>query len=311
MSTLAQAPADAASTKSARAKRKESHAPAQPNGPKESLFSRSGAMLVMGISTLYFLIPIWWLFVASTKDQAQFTNTSPLWFADFSLFSNIAALVDFRDGVFLRWMLNSVLYAGLGALIATVLAAACGYALAKYRFPGRDAIFNIVLGGVLVPATALALPLFLIFSQINATNTFWSVFLPSLVSPFGVYLTRIYAASSVPDELLEAARLDGSGEIRTFFTVSVRLMFPALVTVFLFQFVAIWNNFFLPLIMLRDEALFPVTMGLYAWNSQVNQIPELRGYVLIGALLSIVPLIIMFLFLQRFWRNGLGAGSVK
>lgn len=311
MSTLAQAPADAASTKSARARKKESHAPAQPNGPKESLFSRSGAMLVMGISTLYFLIPIWWLFVASTKDQAQFTNTSPLWFADFSLFSNIAALVDFRDGVFLRWMLNSVLYAGLGALIATVLAAACGYALAKYRFPGRDAIFNIVLGGVLVPATALALPLFLIFSQINATNTFWSVFLPSLVSPFGVYLTRIYAASSVPDELLEAARLDGSGEIRTFFTVSVRLMFPALVTVFLFQFVAIWNNFFLPLIMLRDEALFPVTMGLYAWNSQVNQIPELRGYVLIGALLSIVPLIIMFLFLQRFWRNGLGAGSVK
>ena len=104
---------------------------------------------------------------------------------------------------------------------------------------------------------------------------------------------------------------DGAGEVRTFFTVSVRLMTPALVTVFLFQFVAIWNNFFLPLIMLRDERLFPVTLGLYAWNSQVNQIPEVRAYVLIGALLSIIPLIVTFLLLQRYWRTGLGAGSVK
>jgi multiple sugar transport system permease protein len=282
-----------------------------PKGPKESPLSRVGAMTVMLVFTLYFLIPIWWLFIAGTKSSSQFTSTNPLWFADFNLFANIGNLVAYRDGVFLKWMLNSALYAGAGALLATLFAAMCGYALAKYRFPGRELLFNIVLGGVLVPATALALPLFLIFSQVSLTNTFWAVFLPSLVSPFGVYLTRIFASASVPDELIEAARLDGAGEVRTFFTVSVKLMFPALVTVFLFQFVAIWNNFFLPLIMLRDETLFPVTLGLYAWNSQVNQIPELRGYVLIGALLSIIPLIVLFLLLQRFWRNGLGAGSVK
>jgi len=268
-------------------------------------------MIVMGVFTLYFLVPIWWLLVAATKNRAQFTGTNPLWFADFNLFENIAALIDYRDGVYLKWLLNSALYAGGGALIATVIAGMCGYALAKYSFPGRETLFNVVLGGVLVPATALALPLFLIFSQVSLTNTFWAVFLPSLVSPFGVYLARIYAAASVPDELIEAARLDGAGEVRTFFTVSMRLMFPALITVFLFQFVAIWNNFFLPLIMLRDESLFPVTLGLYAWNSQVNQIPEIRAYVLIGALLSIIPLIIIFLLLQRFWRNGLSAGSVK
>jgi multiple sugar transport system permease protein len=186
-----------------------------------------------------------------------------------------------------------------------------GYALAKYSFRGRETLFNVVLGGVLVPATALALPLFLVFSQVGATNTFWSVFLPSLVSPFGVYLARIYATSSVPDELVEAARIDGSGEIRTFFTVSTRLMMPAMVTIFLFQFVTIWNNFFLPLIMLRDEELFPVTLGLYIWNSQVSQIPEIRAYVIIGALLSIIPLIIAFLSLQRFWRSGLGTGAIK
>jgi multiple sugar transport system permease protein len=280
-------------------------------GPRENLLGRVSAMLVMAIFTLYFLVPIWWLVVAATKNRSDFTGTNPLWFAEFNLVENISDLFNYRDGVYLKWMLNSIMYAGLGALLATVIAGMCGYALAKYRFPGRELLFNIVLGGVLVPATALALPLFLIFSQISLTNTFWAVFLPSLVSPFGVYLARIYAAASVPDELIEAARLDGAGELRTFFTVSVRLMFPALVTVFLFQFVAIWNNFFLPLIMLRDEALFPVTLGLYAWNSQVNQIPEVRAYVLIGALLSIIPLIITFLLLQRFWRNGLGAGSVK
>ncbi|MGY4857779.1 carbohydrate ABC transporter permease [Cryobacterium sp. AP23] len=306
MSALTESPTVARTPKRPRA----SAAPA-PKGPKESPLSRVGAMTVMLVFTLYFLIPIWWLFIAGTKSSSQFTSTNPLWFADFNLFANIGNLVAYRDGVFLKWMLNSALYAGAGALLATLFAAMAGYALAKYRFPGRELLFNIVLGGVLVPATALALPLFLIFSQVSLTNTFWAVFLPSLVSPFGVYLTRIFASASVPDELIEAARLDGAGELRTFFTVSVKLMFPALVTVFLFQFVAIWNNFFLPLIMLRDETLFPVTLGLYAWNSQVNQIPELRGYVLIGALLSIIPLIILFLLLQRFWRNGLGAGSVK
>ena len=285
--------------------------PGRRGGPRERLMSRTAAMLVMGIFTLYFLVPIWWLFVSSTKSSAQLLTTPALWFADFNLLANIEDLVTYRDGVYLKWMLNSVLYAGLGGAVATLIAAMCGYALAKYRFPGRETIFNVVLGGVLVPATALALPLFLILSQVQLTNTFWAVFLPSIVSPFGVYLTRIFAASSVPDELLEASRIDGAGEIRTFFTVSIRLMTPALVTVFLFQFVAIWNNFFLPLIMLRSEELFPVTFGLYTWNSQLNQIPELRAYVLVGALLSIIPLIVTFLLLQRFWRSGLGAGSLK
>jgi multiple sugar transport system permease protein len=278
---------------------------------RESLLSRTAAMIIMGVCTVYFLVPIWWLFVGASKSREQFSGTTPLWFADFNLFDNIGELLAYRDGVFLRWMANSLMYTGGAALLGTLLAAMCGYALAKYRFPGRETLFNIVLGGVLVPATALALPLFLIFSKVEATNTFWSVFLPSLVNPFGVYLARIYATASVPDELLEAARLDGSGEVRSFFTVSVRLMFPALVTIFLFHFVAVWNNFLLPLIMLGDERLFPVTLGLYSWNTQVNQIPELRGLVIIGALLSITPLVVAFLFLQRFWRSGIGAGAVK
>jgi len=281
---------------------------------QEPILSRAAAMLIMGVFTLYFLTPIWWLLVSSTKTQGEFTSTAPLIFTADAIptfFSNLGGLFAYNDNVFLQWILNSILYAGAGALIGTVIAAMCGYALAMYGFRGREAIFNVVLSGVLVPATALALPLFLIFSQVGLTNTFWAVFLPSIVSPFGVYLARIYASSSVPEELLEAARLDGSSEVRTFFTVATRLMAPALVTIFLFQFVAIWNNFFLPLIMLRDPSLFPVTLGLYSWNSAIGQNPELRSFVVIGAFVSIVPLIIAFLSLQRFWSSGLAAGSIK
>ncbi len=280
-------------------------------GPRDNLMSRTTAMVIMGVFTFYFLMPLWWLLMASTKNKGDVFTTNPLWFADFQLWSNIGDLFSYQNGIYLKWLGNSALYAGLGGAVGTLLAAMAGYALAKYHFRGRDTIFNVILGGVLVPATAMALPLFLLFSKVHLTNTYWAVLLPSIVSPFGVYLTRIFAASSVPDELLEAARLDGSGEIRTFFTVSLRLMSPALVTVFLFQFVTIWNNFFLPLIMLRSESLFPVTFGLYNWNTQLNNVPELRSLVLVGALVSIVPLIVTFLSLQRFWRNGLGAGAVK
>ncbi|WP_022902983.1 MULTISPECIES: carbohydrate ABC transporter permease [unclassified Curtobacterium] len=283
-------------------------------GPRESVISRSAAMLVMGVFTVYFLLPIFWLLVSSTKTATNFNTTFALWFSASSLqdvVTNLGQLFTYQGGIYLRWMANSIAYAAVAGLIGTVLSAMCGYALAKYRFRGREALFNLFLGGVLVPATALALPLFLIFSQVDLTDTFWSVFLPSIVSPFGVYLSRLFAASSVPDEIIEAARIDGSGEVRTFFTVAVRLMSPALVTIFLFQFVAIWNNFFLPLVMLRDSSLFPVTLGLYTWNSNVSQYPDLRTLVLIGSFLSIIPLLIAFLSLQRFWRSGLGAGGLK
>jgi multiple sugar transport system permease protein len=283
-----------------------------PRATRENPLSVGGAALFMIIFLVYFLIPIWWLIVASSKTGSKITTTNGLWFASpFKLLANIGDVLTYQHGLYVRWLANSLFYAGFGALGGTIIASMAGYALAKYVFPGREAIFNTILAGVLVPATALALPLFLLFSKVSATDTYWSVLLPSLVSPFGVYLARIYAAASVPNELIEASRLDGAGEFRTFFTMSVRLMKPALITIFLFQFVAIWNNFFLPLVMLQDTKRYPVTLGLYTWNSQINQAPELQLFVIVGALLSIVPLILAFLSLQRFWQSGLGAGGVK
>lgn len=286
--------------------------PDKPRATRQAPASVASATVFMLAFLIYFLVPIWWLFVAASKRPSLLTSTNGLWFSGpFSLFSNLKSVLTYDDGILVRWLLNSLVYAGLGAVVGTLLASMAGYALAKYVFPGREATFNFILAGVLVPATALALPLFLLFSKVDGTDTFWSVFLPSIVSPFGVYLSRIYAASSVPNELLEAARLDGAGEVRTFFVVAARLMTPALVTILLFQFVAIWNNFFLPLVMLQNSRLYPVTLGLYTWNSTVNQVPELQFFVIVGALVSIVPLILAFVSLQRFWQSGLAAGGVK
>lgn len=276
-------------------------------GPLESVLP----VAVMFTAMACFMLPLWYLFVASSKNRGDLTTTPGLWFSHFQLGTNVSDTVNRDGGIFWRWLLNSVLYAGVGAAIGTVIAAMAGYALAKYEFRGREATFNTILAVVLVPATALALPLFLIFAAVGLTNTYWSVLLPSLVSPFGVYLSRIYASASVPDALIEAARLDGVGEFRIFLMMATALMKPALVTIFLFQFVVIWNNFFLPLIMLVDRKLFPMTLGLYSWNSQTQQDPTLATAVLTGALLSVVPIIAAFLMLQRYWRGGLGAGGVK
>ncbi|MER5967611.1 carbohydrate ABC transporter permease [Streptomyces sp. NPDC002057] len=259
----------------------------------------------------YMLLPVYWLFVSSTKTQGDLVTTPGFLTAEWNLGRNLSSLFAQQDGVYPRWLLNSLLYAGAGAAVATLLAAAAGYALAKYTFRGREAVFTVVLGGVLVPATALALPLFLMFAELDATNTFWSVFLPSVVSPFGVYLSRIFATASVPDEVMEAARMDGAGEFRIFRTIALRLMAPALVTVFLFQFVVIWNNFLLPLVMLQDERLYPVTLGLFTWQSQTSRLPELQTLTIVGALVSVVPIVLTFLLLQRYWRAGLAAGAVK
>jgi len=280
--------------------------------PRRFNLESIGAMTLLVLFTFYFLVPYFWLIVSSTKNAGDLFGTFGLWFApNFNLFSNLQQLFTYQDGIFARWLLNTLLYAGVGAVVGTWLSSMAGYALAKYVFRGRNLLFSLVLGAILVPTTALALPLYLLFSGVGLTNTYWAVLLPSFVSPFGVYLSRIYAAAGVPDELLEAARVDGANEFRTY-TIALHLMIPALVTIFLFQFVAIWNNYFLPLVMLSDEKLFPVTVGLATWNvTTAGTSKFLYGLIITGALISTIPLLAGCVVLQRFWRGGLGAGSVK
>ena len=270
--------------------------------------------IVMGLLALYALLPLFWLLVNSTKTQQALLSSFGLWFSgEFALWDNIVQTLTYDDGAFVRWFGNTLLYVVLGAGGATLLATLAGYGLAKFDFPGRRAVFAIVLGAVAVPGTALAVPTFLMFSQMGLTNTPWAIILPSQISPFGLYLIWVYAVDAVPTELLEAARIDGAGEFRTFFTISAKLLAPGFVTVLLFTIVATWNNYFLPLIMLSDSTWYPLTVGLNAWNAQAFTAggEAIFNLVITGSLLTIVPIIVAFLFLQRFWQSGLAAGSVK
>jgi multiple sugar transport system permease protein len=266
------------------------------------------AVLVLG--ALYALLPVAWVLIAATKNNEQLFNTFT--FApDGALPSNIRELSSYAGGVFWDWVLNTLLYAGGGALISMVLSAMAGYALAKFRFRGRSFIFNLLLAGVLVPPVVLAVPQYLLFAKVNLVDSYWSVLLPSLISPYGIYLARIYAMAAVPDEVLESARVDGGREGWIFARIAVPMMVPGLVTIFLFQFVAIWNNFLLPFIMLSNENKFPLTVGLYTLLNRGSTAPALYSLVVTGALLSIVPLIVLFLVLQRYWRADIASGAVK
>ncbi|MFJ3393311.1 carbohydrate ABC transporter permease [Leifsonia aquatica] len=270
--------------------------------------------IVMVLFTVYSLVPLVWLIVNATKTQPDLFSSFGLWFGkDFNLFQNIADTLTYRDGIFLKWLGNTLLYVVVGAGGATLLATVAGYGLAKFNFPGKRAVFAIVLGAIAVPGTALAVPTFLMFSQVGLTNTPWAIILPSLISPFGLYLIWTYATEAIPTELLEAARMDGASEFRTFFTISLRLLAPGVVTVALFAIVATWNNYFLPLIMLSDPTWYPLTVGLSQWSAQATGVAAQPIYnlVITGSLLTIVPIVVAFLFLQRFWQSGLAAGSVK
>jgi multiple sugar transport system permease protein len=263
---------------------------------------------------IYFLMPLWWLFVASTKSLDNLFDSFGLWFSGFNLTDNISDVFTKDDGVYWKWLRNTMVYSVVSAVGAALLAAMAGYGFAKFDFRGKNLMFWFVLGSVMVPTTALAIPTYLLFSKIGLTNNPLSIILPSLVSPFGIYLMRIYAEGSAPSELMEAARIDGAGEFRIFRQIAFRLLAPGFVTVLLFNFVATWNNYFLPLVMLSEPRWYPLTVGLAQWNSQATAgggATSAFNVVICGALISVVPLIIAFIFLQRYWQSGLSAGSVK
>jgi multiple sugar transport system permease protein len=270
--------------------------------------------IIVLLGVVYFLLPLWWLLVASTKSNADLFSSFGLWFANLNLIDNIKTVLTFQDGVFVRWAANSVIYAVVSAVGASFLATMAGYAFAKYKFPGGTALFAIILGAVMVPVAALTVPTYLLFARAHLTDTYWAVILPALATPFGVFLMRVYAADAVDTALIEAGRVDGVGEIRIFFTIAFRLLLPGSVTVLLFALVASWNNYFLPLIMLNSPEKFSLPVGLAQWASTAtggSGSQALFSTVITGSLLSILPMVIAFIFLSRYWQSGLATGGVK
>jgi multiple sugar transport system permease protein len=268
--------------------------------------------LILIVGALYCVLPVIWILIASTKTNDELFSTPPF-VPQFhgGFLQNMQDLFAFNNGVFGRWALNSVIYAIGGGVLSTVVAGAAGYALGKYKFAGSKWIFRLIVAAVLLPQVMLVIPQFLLLAKFGMTNNYASVILPQLVSPFAIYLCKIYAEASVPDEIMEAARIDGGSEWRIFWSVGSRLMMPALVTVFLLQFIGIWNNYLLPYVMLNNDQLYPLTEGLNSLMIITGGQSAQYSIVIAGVLLSIVPLAVLFLSLQRYWKIDLLSGGVK
>lgn len=292
--------------------------PGQPRPLSARYASRRSKWVVTGVCVLvalYILMPIYWLVIAATKSDSALLNS--FGFApsgQFQLFTNIGDLFSYNDGIYRHWLLNTVLYSGAAGIGAAVISSIGGYAFACYQFRGRQALFGAILGTVMVPITVLVIPMYLLLSDANLVNNAWGFILPSVVSPVGIYLMRMYSQAAVPRSLLEAARVDGAGEARIFFAIAARLISPGAATVFLFSVVSTWNNYFLPLLLFSTEARMPATVGLGILQYQASQgntgSESVYTMVVTGSLVAIVPLVAVFLVLQRYWRSGIAVGAV-
>ncbi|MFC4114402.1 carbohydrate ABC transporter permease [Nonomuraea zeae] len=269
---------------------------------------------------LFFVLPMVWLVLAATKTPAGLLQDAPLAPGSIaSLLDNWRHLMSFQDGAVATWMGNSVLYAVLSVALTLLVSIPAGYALALMSFKGRRLLLIVTLVVMLMPATALVLPIFLEFSYMGLVNTAASVVLPMSFFPFGVYLTYIYFSTSVPSSLLDSARLDGCSESATFARVALPLAKPVVALVAFFSFVTNWNNFFLPYVMLPNSDNYPMQVGLTqmlaatpTFNPVVGANAEVQPPELVLAtLLSITPVLLVFLFSQRFLVAGLTAGATK
>ena len=266
------------------------------------------------VAAAYVIAPIYWLVVASSKNAGQLFSTSTfLPPAHLSWISNLKSVFSYDNGDFKWWFLNSVIYAFATATLATAVSTLCGYGLAKYRFKLRRAIFGLIVGSFMVPATALVVPLFLLEHYVGLLNTYQGVILPLLVYPFGVYFMSIYSADAVPDTLMDSCRVDGAAEFRTFWQIGRPMLMPGMVTLFLLSFIGTWNNYFLPLVLLGTETRFPLTVGLSAWSSELaiaGAGQPLYPEVILGSLLSVLPMLVLFPFVQKYVARGLTLGAI-
>lgn len=270
---------------------------------------------VMGVFALYVLLPFYWLVIASTKSNGGIVDTFGLLpTAHPAPITNLRQLFSFNNGIFLRWSLNSFIYTAVAGALATALSMMAGYALYVYRFAGRRIVLFSLVGATAIPGTTLAFPLYFLIAKMGLANTLPGLFLPLLVAPFGVFLMWLYLSTTDCRRLVQAARVDGASEFRIFRSIVIPLASPAVVTVFLLVIVAIWNNYILPVLVISNLNLQPLTVGLAMWAADgaagagaSRQL--LYTLVVTGSIVAITPIVALFLVLQRYWRSGLALGS--
>jgi multiple sugar transport system permease protein len=266
------------------------------------------------LAAAWVVVPLYWLVIASTKSTSQLFSTATfLPPAHLSLGANLRSLFSYEDGNFRFWIVNSAVYATVTAALATGVSTLCGYGLAKYRFRLRRPVFGLVVGSLMVPATALVVPIFMLENFLHLTNTYQGVILPLAVYPFGAYFMAIYSLDAVPDGLMDAARIDGAGEMTVFWRVARPILMPGMVTLFLLSFIGTWNNYFLPYVLIGQPTRFPLTVGLATWTSNLHLAgasQPLYPEVILGSLVSVLPMLILFPFIQKYVARGLTFGAI-
>jgi multiple sugar transport system permease protein len=283
---------------------------------------RTFVVALVAFFTLFFIIPLVWVLLAPTKSDTELNRLhgeSSLSFGSFEqLAENWNDLVTFQDGVIFTWLGNSVLYTGVALVITLVVTIPAGYALALTDFKLRRTLLALTLMVMLIPNTALVLPIFLEINALNLVGTPWAVILPFSFFPFGVYLTYIYFSTAMSHELLDAARVDGAGEFMVFWRIAMPLATPVIALVGFFNFVTNWNNYFLPFVMVSGRKS-PVQVGLAelisstpAFNpTNITSLTISLPQLALATLISVAPVLIVFLFSQRFLVSGLTAGATK
>jgi multiple sugar transport system permease protein len=299
-------------------------------GPDElrRRFADTSITMLLLVYCIYFIIPIVWMVIAATKTPDALTQNPLGLSGEFRLFENIQHIFNIGSGQYLKWLQNSALYTILITSLATLLAATAGYALAVYPFPGSSWIVGITVIAMLVPSTATALPLFYAFSAFGAAvpklailNTPLAFILPASLNPFGVYLIYLYFKKQFPHELLEAARLDGAGHVTTFLRIALPSMAGLLATVAILTFVASWNNFFLPWLMVSNQNLQPVPIGLATWAASQSSLVVggstggdqyiTLADLITGGAVAVIPVALVFTMLRRYWVRGFLDGGIK
>jgi multiple sugar transport system permease protein len=261
---------------------------------------------VLGVGLLAMSLPFLWMLVSSVKPEAEVRQIPPTWLPETFTLENYQTLFDRLS--FPTYFFNSTVVAVVVTLGNVVFCSMLGYALAKLEFRGKRVIFAIVLGTLMVPSIAILVPLFVLVSNLGLTNTFPGLFLPYLAAPIGVFLMRQYFLG-LPDELIQAARVDGAGEFRIFWNVMLPLCGPALATLSILTFLGSWNNFIWPLVVAQTEDRYtlPVALALYSVGQNATQ----YGVLLAGAVVVVLPVIAIFLALQRYFVQGIAMTGIK
>jgi multiple sugar transport system permease protein len=280
-------------------------------------------LVVLTVFAVFFVAPVLWLVLAPTKSDQALISSSPFAFGNFHHIALAWKHLDaFSSHVYRRWILNTLFYSLSATAITLVVSVPAGFGLAVGRFPGRKLILSLTLIVMIVPNAALVLPIFLELNTFHLIGSVLSVILPFAFFPFGVYLSYIYYATSLPGDLLDAARVDGCGELQTFLRVALPLAKPVVALVFFFSFVADWNNFFLPYVVLANSNQYPITVGLWdllsatpSFNPSVGgggqSVHIFKPELAMATLIAVIPVAIVFLFSQRALVRGLVGGAVK